>query len=515
MKTKLIAMLLLIAMLVTLTACAGDEKPSDTTTQQKADTTKPSAGTTAGSELPPDTTASKGTDTAAPDVTTEAVTTLPPPAVTGDKIDYKGADFTVLNLAMTSTNFPYMEVSCGEPSGEVINDAVWERNVVLNQKYNFNIVSNMAGDKGKVTKAVEVDASSGEANYHLIMQTLSQSAALAINGYLCEFSELPGVNLEAEYWLTDAIEQLSICKKNYYAPCYANICFLSATFLTYLNKDMVTQYSLDNPYEAVKKGDWTYELYNKLCAAVTADTNGNGLDADDIVGLRFQPAAWGAFFTGFGGMLIKKDADDVPVFTADEANQERLLKVLEIPLDNSAAMYTEYKNCKIAFEGGKSLFLIQPAYDLEYYRQLKDFGILPMPKYDSAQENYISTMHQDWGSVMSVEKTHGEDALEAISVVLEDMAKESYSIVKPAYYDRMLQGRYAKDADSAEMLDIIYSHITVDLTLVLKAYNITVDASMRSAVQNSNIMVASTIKSQESVIKAILDSIVEKYQGLK
>lgn len=485
MRIKAIAFTLtLLMLLTTLISCTTGDGNNDVTTASSGDQQT-------GSGEP---------------VTTEAGPGL-------EAVDYGGKEFVVLNLGMVSTNYPYMEINAEAILGEVINDAVYERNDVLNSKYNINIVSNMAGDRDAVSKAVEIDVSSGDSNYHLIMQTPSHSVNLAARGQLYDYSELPNVNLDAEWWFRDTVEQLSISNMVYYAPCYANICFLSSTGLVYFNKELIKNFALQSPYELVGSGDWTLEKFIELSRNVTSENNKS---LDDTVGFRMHPGSWGFIFMGLGGTLITKDADDLPVMSIDEQDLTRLQTTIDLSTDSSLGYYGEYQDVvKASFVNGKTLFMVQPAYDLEYFRQMADFGILPMPKYDAAQTAYINTVHQDWGSFMMVESTHSGDDLDMIGRVLEDLAYESYRIIKPAYYDIMLQGRFAKDEESAAMLDIIYEHVTIDLSLLFKKYGIGIDTAMRKAIQSGSTSIASTIQSQKRLNENLIKSVISDFEKRK
>jgi hypothetical protein len=53
--------------------------------------------------------------------------------------------------------------------------------------------------------------------------------------------------------------------------------------------------------------------------------------------------------------------------------------------------------------------------------------------------------------------------LERTGQILEAMAAESKYTVLPAYYEKTLQGKYARDDDSLEMLDIIIANKVISL----------------------------------------------------
>ena len=227
-----------------------------------------------------------------------------------------------------------------------------------------------------------------------------------------------------------------------------------------------------------------------------------------------HPGSWGFMFPGLNGLLVDKDADDLPILAIEELDMNKLEAIAKLASTPGLGYYSEYDVVKSAFTNGKSLFVVQGAFDLEYYRQLSDFGLVPVPKWEESQPEYISTIHQDWGSFMSVEVSQPEEKLEMISMIMEDMAYESLNIIKPAYYDTVLTGRYAKDAESAAMLDIVYNNVTIDMGILLEYYGVGVDQAMRAAIKTGSTTLSAVIQSQKrlntNLIKQLVDAF-EKY----
>ncbi len=486
MKIRIIALALTVLMVLFAVACAtpGDNPDSKETT--------PSQGGTPGGDQVVETTTEEG------------------PGL--EAVDYEGVDFVVLNLDPNhSTNFPYAEVLAESMDGTTINDAVYERNEVLNAKYNIKVVSQLAESRAKLNSAVTTDVNSGDATYDLIMQVPTYSVTLASQGMLYDYSQLPHVNVEADWWFSEIVDEISIGEKLYYAPNYANICFLSSTGLVYFNKEMIQNFDIESPYALVGSGKWTLDKFIELSTAVTSS---HTQSEEDSVGFRMHPGAWGFMFPGLNGLLVNKDADDLPILDIDELDMNKLEAIAKLASTPGMGYYCEYDVVKSAFTNGKSLFVVQGAFDLEYYRQLSDFGLVPVPKWEEAQADYISTIHQDWGSFMSVEVSQSEEKLEMIGAVMEDMAYESLKIVKPAYYDTVLTGRYAKDAESAAMLDIVYSNVTIDMGILLEFYGVGVDQAVRAAIKTGSTTLTAVIQSQKrlntNLIKQLVDAF-EKY----
>jgi hypothetical protein len=88
-----------------------------------------------------------------------------------------------------------------------------------------------------------------------------------------------------------------------------------------------------------------------------------------------------------------------------------------------------------------------------------DFGIIPYPKWDEYQENYLTTSVA-YFSLFCVPVTVRN--LEMTGIITEALCVESYKKVIPAFYEVSLKTKLARDDESSEMIDIIRSGLTFD-----------------------------------------------------
>ncbi len=108
--------------------------------------------------------------------------------------------------------------------------------------------------------------------------------------------------------------------------------------------------------------------------------------------------------------------------------------------------------------GGNLLFRLNSIAMGHHYRDVEEnIGIVPYPKYDEAQDDYISL---NWGGLMGIPASIQNP--EMVGAVLELLAWESENTVIPAYYDVMLDGKLARDEDSVEMLDLLFDSFVYD-----------------------------------------------------
>jgi len=117
------------------------------------------------------------------------------------------------------------------------------------------------------------------------------------------------------------------------------------------------------------------------------------------------------------------------------------------------------------FQEDRGLFmLMQISYILETRTMESDFGILPTPKLDEAQDKYYTPINPVATSCIAVPATVGNR--EKTSVVLEALSAESRYTLMPAYYDVTITNKMIRDEESAEMLDLILGSRVFDLGFI-------------------------------------------------
>lgn len=80
-----------------------------------------------------------------------------------------------------------------------------------------------------------------------------------------------------------------------------------------------------------------------------------------------------------------------------------------------------------------------------------------MPKYDEAQEDYITPILQ-YAHTMYVTRSKSAEEVEMISAVLENLAAYSHQNIRSVYFDTVLEGKRTRDDGTVEMFEIIFSN---------------------------------------------------------
>ena len=267
---------------------------------------------------------------------------------------------------------------------------------------------------------------------------------------------IPHLNLDQPYWVQGSISGMSLMNNVYFAVSLFDVSHFESVRTFLFNKNMVAEYNMDSPYQLVKDGKWTLDKFYEMSLSTAQDLDNDGKwTANDQYGvIGYSNVLCNTLMTGVGSILsIGKDDNDMPYFDLDnEYNMERLLAVSKVFENKDGFVYKE--NDQNMFRDGKSLFLsclfseVIPLRDME-----DDFGIIPTPKYDEQQSEYINLGGSPFFMVVPVTA----DNLDRTGTIMESLAMLSTDVIDTAYYDIVLKGKSSRDSESLEMLDLIFS----------------------------------------------------------
>lgn len=427
MKKSMVLLLLWTALITSfLPSCAGDTAQEETVAQSQQDTVRVETETARASHKVPE-------------------------------LDFGGATYTTSYLDWQE----YAEYFFAhESTGDAMNDAIYERTVFVEETLNITMaeMSYAENNSAGQISALKASIQSGDDAYQTALMHCFD--ALMTEGYLYPVDTLPYVDLDSAWWNRDAMDSLRANKHYYY--CVSDYT-IPVPFAIYFNKDMVVDYSLENPYTLVKEGTWTMDAMFDMRLTVAQDVDGDGKYSDgDVVGIAAHSGSlYVNFMNGAGQFVGTRDENDK--ITID-MNNERMISIVEklcgYMIQPCAAVDTPESSWDDPFGmlGGKVLFRLNSIAMGHHYRDVEEnIGILPYPKYDEEQKEYISL---NWGGLMGIPASIQNT--EMVGAVLELLAWNSAETVIPAYYDVMLDGKLARDEDSVAMLDLLFASFVYD-----------------------------------------------------
>ena len=92
-----------------------------------------------------------------------------------------------------------------------------------------------------------------------------------------------------------------------------------------------------------------------------------------------------------------------------------------------------------------------------------------------------------------------------MAAAIELLSYYSYYEVYPDFYEVVIQGRGTRDAESREMLDIVFSTRTYDISFVFNTDGLSDEILRYPANKNSDL--ASYLASRESKIETIVENL--------
>ena len=380
--------------------------------------------------------------------------------------NYEGATFTIFAQHMpTRPNF-----SLGELNGDVLNDALYNREIELEVKYNIDIVDVGLEDRGQVRTNVQKAVAAGDHSYDLIMTSMADGMnSLMPGGNLYDLNSLPTLDLSQPWWSQSCNDNLQFSDKLYVTTGAISASYYYTPMVLTYNIALSEDYGKTNMYEDVLAGKWTLDLLNTHMADIAHDLNGdNTMDANDFYALLLDEEAGKALFVGAGGKLTEMNNDGYYLALDSDANQRTLDKLNGMFKDKNIVMHYQSitaDNVKL-FTESRSLFcIITMGNVINDFRSMEDdYGILPLPKLSESQTDY-NTHGNPWGPAgVGVPVTCPNPELTGL--VMEALAFVSYETVIPAIYEITLQEKIARDQTSKAMLDLVYNDIRYDLNSI-------------------------------------------------
>jgi len=293
------------------------------------------------------------------------------------------------------------------------------------------------------------------------------------------------------------------------------------------NKDLMAKLGMDLPYQSVKDGKWTFDKLYEMTKGVEVDVNGDGKMEyqDDRFSLITFNDTLHAFLVAGGGTFAQKNSDDIPYMCfAEPKNLAVMEKAMDLlykntnpgvfnvqSVDAGTGNVTWMKVYYDTFMEDRALFMWIRMRVVEAFRGMdSNFGILPMPKYDEAQDNYRSLVNPYTGVMLGVPKTSADP--ERTSVILEALSAESKYTLQPAYYDIVLSRKFARDEESSEMLDIIFNTHVYDIGGVYSFGGVFNDFNSTAGKEDRNI--TSYYDKKIGSMEKAIDKLVTQFESM-
>lgn len=490
-KTRFICLLLALLMTLPLASC-GNTTTETTDNSQTADTTL-----------------SETTEETEPDI------------LAG--LSYNGATFHIMT-SDTDISSNYLLEGSGELNGDNVNDAVFQRNVATEEQLDIHFTYTQTNRSySDVYKEVSQIILAGDDTFDLIVDDQLGLSSASIEHMFVDAASLSTMDLTADCWSTEYMYNLSIDYKSVYllvGDYFMDV--LNHSHALLYNRDLYTTLygDPDDLYKLVQEGDWTYDQWLSLTEGAYKDTNGDGAaDPDDTFGMIVGGIGGSSFPFTYGSDVpfVSRDASGYPTLTM---YCDRLLTLYDkiYAMFYSDATSTKYQengeDLHQKFMADGALFISGAQLgDFGVFRDMEsEIGIIPYPKLDETQKNYVTVVHDT--AEVGVIPTSAKDP-EMSGAVAHLLCRLSHETVLPAYYEMSLKIKYARDNYTSAMIDLIHDGVMDMFCLVYggaHANNIFTWTILEPLQKGTN-AVTSAYESREEAAVLGLAELVETFEN--
>ena len=450
------------------------------------------------------------------DTTTAAETE---PAYEWPDVDLGGKKFSILNSSTTWGFYTTLDLEA--ETGDVLDDAVYRRNSLLEDKLNFEFdVTEIDIESGTIDK-MKSSVMSGEDVYQCGFLRGENLSPLISEGMFVDLNKMSGLRLDEPYWDQQIRDAASIGENKalYIAGTDFSLMGFGGTICTYFNKDMLEKLGGESPYQLVRDGKWTLDRMKEY-AALGANLNGDtsfdfSADGNATYGIATWYSGATAMLLGSGEEYIKRGDNNKPYLAIENDHFYNVCEKIAgitsvkgefIEINDSS----KNKHYELAFADSRCLMTIAEIKASNKFRDMNDsFGILPMPKYDENQENYVC-YRAPATTYLCVPVTN--TTLDETAAVLDAASYLSYTDVLPVYYNVTIAQKGLRDEESIEMLEIIQSSRYFDTGRVF-GWTTTLYDSIETSLLKGKSDVASKIANQKSKVETNIEKTWEKLAG--
>ena len=350
---------------------------------------------------------------------------------------------------------------------DTVKQAVLRRNNLTCSLYGIDLryvsMSGNSGGANAFAAKVRAICNGGDDSYDLVLPQARYGVPIGVEGLYFDFNESDAIRWEESWYYQNINSNCTILDQTYFLASAYLMDKIYAAEVVLFNVDLGASYniSVDDIYTAVNDGTWTLEMLNRYASVVPESTDASG------------QKIWGCVMGGHGvrGLLI---GCDTPFVTKENDKlkvtyyNDHLIGAYD--LVNQFVNQNFYVKCDDTdailqeFIKGNSLFAISYIGMMGEEGNLNsevDFSILPVPKYNAEQQDYITDV-QRW-ELVSVPKTADS---ERACLVLDALSYYSYTELLPTYWKYVSGSKLTRDPQVEKIVEKIRSSITYDFCAI-------------------------------------------------
>ncbi len=384
----------------------------------------------------------------------------------------------------TANLWMYNDLLGTDSIGDPVSDAVWQRNLTTQERLDIKLTWRPSGytsynDNRPLFQQLLM---SQDASFDFFLATGTTLSYVGMGQYMRDVKNMPHVDWESPWWWQKVNDDLSLDGKTMqFAAGDMLMTNLAMCSVTYFNKALYEDIhgNPDDLYDTTLSGKFTVDKLRELSAAAYKDVNGDGArDEGDRYGIVWTQSATSELYgmvVGCGAQTYSRGEDGmIKIDMNHERNitvVEKLTALLHDP-DAVSRQNLSVRNIATAFTENKMLFSINAlTYTASILRDMEaDYGILPRPKLDEAQEQYFTNVPNS-GTLLSVPAYISDKKFETVGATWEVLNGEAHRTYMDAFWELTMKAKYSRDAQSGKCVDLIHAGLTKDILNEYSNYN--------------------------------------------
>ncbi len=414
------------------------------------------------------------------------------------------------------------EFQVEELTGEIINDAIYQRNIAVSDRLNVNLdvaVGDGWEKYDNTVSAIRASIQAADGVYDVIAGWSARIPSLSLEGLFLDAQTIPYLDLEMPWWNQSCRTELKIGDRLFFVTGDITQSIINSMYVYVFNQKVAADHGIEDMYTVVNEGRWTLDYVRQQTADLGTDLNGDGkMDENDFWGLAtFQINGMDNYMQSARVSLMSRDAEGMPVLDVDMERMTSLVeKVYALCFENPGChVEAGDKNSIVfaAFKEDRALYTTMTMGEVrtDLAEMESDFGILPFPKLNEAQSEY-GTRVQDALTLFSVPIDCQK--VDIAGATMEAMAAENYRKVTPTVYDVAMKKKYSRDPESAMMIDLIQQSVLINFESI---YNESIGSPwfiMRFMMERENKDFASYWAKEESKVEKALQKAVKQIREM-
>lgn len=361
-------------------------------------------------------------------------------------------------------------------TGTVISQKAVERNKAVEDALGIS-VSAEERDADTMLQELKAAVRSGDYYADAVMFPQDMIGAYVTGDAIINMKSLPGFKTDAKYYYQSAVAAGTGGEAIYAVagPASLNADGLSCI---YFNKAIIEAAGLESPYDLADRGEWTIDKYLEYM------NSAEGL-SEEYYGYGAQNTSTyltDLLFFGCGETFTKSTFGYYPALTLGSEKTGAVIDKIKSVTVNGPKTVSALTAID-TFNGGKMLFLVDRLDTMKTLANSKtDWGILPIPKYDSAQEKYLTLANYEDAMFFGAVSTAPNYEMSAD--VIECMNIYSYGEMRSAYVKNAMY-YYLRDNASVRMLDTIVREPVFDFAYSFASTYNAIPSATFMAVRNT------------------------------